>query len=121
MPIHVALPHVQALKLRVLAAGGVQRAAATPNVPSLAEAAGVRDIDVDIWYALYLPSGTPASVVARLNSEISTILRDADTQETLAKQGLTPTGGTPEQLARLTRTDLERWLTVVRDAHIPPD
>jgi tripartite-type tricarboxylate transporter receptor subunit TctC len=121
MPIHVALPHAQALKLRVLAAGGIQRAAATPNVPSLAEAAGVRDIDVDIWYALYVPSGTTAGVVGRLNGEIGAVLREADTQETLAKQGLTPTGGTPEQLARLTRTDLERWLKVVRDARIQPD
>jgi tripartite-type tricarboxylate transporter receptor subunit TctC len=121
MPIHVALPHAQALKLRVLAAGGVQRAAATPNVPSLAEAAGVRDVDVDIWYALYVPSGTPAQVIGKLNSEISTLLRDPDTQETLAKQGLTPTGGTPEQLARLTGTDLQRWLKVVHDARIQPD
>jgi tripartite-type tricarboxylate transporter receptor subunit TctC len=121
MPIHVALPHAQALKLRVLAAGGVQRAAATPNVPSLAEAAGVRDVDVDIWYALYVPSGTPANVIGKLNSEISTLLRDPDTQETLAKQGLTPTGGTPEQLARLTHTDLQRWLKVVHDARIQPD
>lgn len=121
LPIHVALPHAQAMKLRVLAAGGAQRATATPNVPSLAEAGGVRDIDVDIWYALYVPSGTPASVTAKLNSEINSVLRDADTNETLARQGLTPTGGTPEQLARLTRTEFERWLKVVRDARIQPD
>jgi tripartite-type tricarboxylate transporter receptor subunit TctC len=121
LPIHVALPHAQALKLRVLAAGGARRAAATPSIPSLAEAAGVRDIDVDIWYALYGPSGTPAGVIAKLNSEISSVLREPDTKETLAKQGLTPTGGTPEQLAELTRTDLGRWLKVVRDARIQPD
>src|SRR5688500_15097023 len=47
LPIHVALPHAQAGKLRVLAAGGTQRAAATPGVPTLAEAAGIRDMDVD--------------------------------------------------------------------------
>ena len=61
LPIHVALPHAQAMKLRVLAAGGTQRAAVTPDVPTLAEAAGIRDIDVDIWYALYAPAGTPRS------------------------------------------------------------
>jgi tripartite-type tricarboxylate transporter receptor subunit TctC len=121
LPIHVALPHAQAAKLRVLAAGGAHRAATTPNVPSLAEASGVRDIDVDIWYALYLPSGTPAGVVGRLNSEIASLLRDGDTKESLAKQGLTATGGTPEALAQLTRAELERWLKVVRDARIQPD
>jgi tripartite-type tricarboxylate transporter receptor subunit TctC len=121
LPIHVALPHAQSAKLRLLAAGGSRRAAATPNVPSLAEAAGVRDIDVDIWYALYAPAGTPASVIARLNSDVSGLLRESDTNETLARQGLTPTGGTPDDLARLTRTDLERWLKVVREARIQPD
>jgi tripartite-type tricarboxylate transporter receptor subunit TctC len=121
LPIHVALPHANATKLRVLAAGGTQRAAATPNVPSLAEAAGVRDIDVDIWYALYVPAGTPQSVTARLNNEINSALREPETRDTLAKQGLTPTGGTPEELARLTQADLERWLRVVREARIQPD
>jgi tripartite-type tricarboxylate transporter receptor subunit TctC len=121
LPIHVALPHAQSMKLRLLAAGGSRRAAATPNVPSLAEAASIRDIDVDIWYALYAPAATPASVIARLNSDIGALLRENDTNETLAKQGLTPTGGTPDDLARLTRTDLERWLKVVRDARIQPD
>ena len=52
LPIHVALPHAQSRKLRILAAGGSRRAAATPDVPGLAEAAGVRDVVVDIWYAL---------------------------------------------------------------------
>jgi tripartite-type tricarboxylate transporter receptor subunit TctC len=121
LPIHVALPHAQAAKLRVLAAGGTQRAAATPNVPSLAESSGVRDIDVDIWYALYVPSGTPEAVVTRLNGDTGALLRDPDTKDTLAKQGLTPTGGSPDQLVRLTRTDLDRWLKVVRDARIRPD
>jgi tripartite-type tricarboxylate transporter receptor subunit TctC len=121
LPIHVALPHAHAKKLRLLAAGGSRRAAATPNVPSLAEAAGIRDIDVDIWYALYAPAGTAAPVVTRLNADIAALLREGDTSETLAKQGLTPTGGTPDDLARLTRTDLERWLKVVREARIQPD
>jgi len=121
LPVHVALPHAHAAKLRILAAGGTRRAAATPSAPSLAEASGVRDVDVDIWYALYVPSGTPAGVMARLNSDTSSVLRDADTRDTLARQGLAPTGGTPEELARLTRTDLERWLKVVRDARIQPD
>ena len=53
--------------------------------------------------------------------EISSVLREGDTKDTLARQGLTPTGGTPEALARLTRTDLERWLRVVREARIQPD
>ena len=121
LPIHVALPYAEATKLRLLSAGGSRRAAATPNVPSLAEAAGIRDIDVDIWYALYAPAGTAAAVVTRLNADLAALLHDGETRETLSRQGITLTGGTPDDLARLTRTELERWLKVVRDARIHPD
>lgn len=121
LPVHVALPFVTAGKLNMLAAGGAERASATPNVPSLAEAAGVRDIDTDIWYALYAPAGTPEVIVAKLNGEMNALLHARDMAETLAKQGLQPTGGTPDELARLTRSDLARWSAVVREAKIQPD
>jgi tripartite-type tricarboxylate transporter receptor subunit TctC len=121
LPVHVALPFVTAGKLNMLAAGGTERASATPNVPSLAEAAGVRDIDTDIWYALYAPARTPKAILAKLNGEMNALLHAPDTAETLARQGLQPTGGTPDELARLTRTDLARWSAVVREAKIQPD
>ena len=121
LPVHVALPYVESGKLDMLAAGGTTRASATPAIPSLAEAAGVRDVDTDIWYGLYAPAGTPADVVRKLNAEVNALLKSRDVAETLAKQGLQPTGGAPDDLAQLTRTDLERWSVVVRDAKIQPD
>jgi tripartite-type tricarboxylate transporter receptor subunit TctC len=121
LPVHVALPFVTAGKLNMLAAGGTERASATPNVPSLAEAAGVRDIDTDIWYALYAPAGTPKAIIDKLNGEMNALLHAPSTVETLAKQGLQPTGGMPDELERLTRTDLARWSAVVREAKIQPD
>ena len=121
LPIHVALPHVQGGKLDVLAAGSLQRTPVTPDVPSLAEATGVKNIDVDIWYAVYAPAGTPAEIVTRLNTEVNALLRQPDVRETLGKQGLAATGGTPDQLAQLTRNDLERWAKVVQAAKIEPD
>ena len=121
LPIHVALPHVQGGKLDMLAAGSLQRTPVTPDVPSLAEATGVKNIDVDIWYAVYAPAGTPAEIVSRLNAEMNALLRQPDVRETLGKQGLAATGGTPEQLAQLTRNDMERWAKVVQAAKIEPD
>ena len=121
LPVHVALPYVEGGKLDMLAAGGNERASVTPNVPSLAEASGVRDIDTDIWYGLYAPAGTPQPVVAKLNDVINKLLLSPDISETLGKQGLQPTGGTPAQLGQTTRADLERWSLVVRDAKIQPD
>jgi tripartite-type tricarboxylate transporter receptor subunit TctC len=121
LPVHVALPQVEAGKLVMLAAGGTQRASATPNVPSLAEAIGVRDVDTDIWYGLYAPARTPADVVAKLNASVNAQLRNADVIDTLAKQGLQPTGGSADELDRVTKTDLERWQKVVKGAGIKAD
>ena len=121
LPVHVALPLVESGKLNMLAAGGTQRASATPNVPSLAEAAGVREIDTDIWYGLYAPARTPKDIIAKLNHEMNALLKVPEVADLLAKQGLQPTGGTVEQLEQMTKTDLERWTIVVRDAKIQAD
>jgi tripartite-type tricarboxylate transporter receptor subunit TctC len=121
LPVHVALPQVESGKLVMLAAGGTARSSATPNVPSLAEAAGIRDIDTDIWYGLYAPARTPANVVDRINADVNRILALPDVAETLSKQGLQPTGGPPAALEQLTKDDLERWAAVVKDAGIKAD
>ena len=121
MPVHQALANVQAGRLVMLSSSGTKRSNATPNVPSLGEAAGIRDIDVDIWFGMYLPAATPKEIVAKLNAEVNAILKSPDVVETLAKQGLQPTGGTPADLADLTASDLERWAKVIRDANIRAD
>jgi tripartite-type tricarboxylate transporter receptor subunit TctC len=120
LPVHVALPQVQAGKLNMLASGGLQRSPATPDVPSLAET-GVKDIDVDIWYALLGPAGLPREVVTQLNGELIAILRDPEVRAGLLKQGLNPLTGTPAELSKLIETDLERWGRVVREARISAD
>ena len=120
LPVHVALPYVQAGKLRMLASGGSHRSPATPDVPSLAEE-GISDIDVDIWYAMLGPPGLAKGQVALLNGEINAILSNAEVRDTLSKQGLNPLQGTPEDLSRMISTDLERWTTVVRAAKIEAD
>ena len=121
MPVHQALTNVQAGRLVMLSSSGTKRSSATPTVPSLGEAAGIRDIDVDIWFAMYLPAATPKDIIAKLNAEVNAILKSPDVAETLAKQGLQPTGGTPEDLAALTSSDLARWAKVIQDANIRAD
>jgi len=116
LPVHVALPQVQAGKLRMLTAGGAHRSPVTPDVPSLADE-GVTDIDVDIWYGLFGPPGLAKDQVALLNKEVNAILSDPEVRENLLKQGLNPIPGSPEDLARMTSTDLagtEGWTTRAR-------
>ena len=121
LPIHVALPQVQAGKLVMLASGGRQRAETTPDVPSVAEASGVKDFDGDIWYGMYAPAGTPAAVVNQLNAEVNALLTSPDLKEVFAKQGLSTLSGSPQDLAELTRNDLARWSKVVKVAGITSD
>ncbi len=121
LTVHVVLPLVQAGRLKMLAAGGTERSPAAPQVPSLAEASGIRNIDTDIWFGIYLPAGAPQEAVTKLNAELNALLKVPATAEALAKQGLQAVGGTPERLAQLTRADSERWAQVVRAAGITPD
>jgi tripartite-type tricarboxylate transporter receptor subunit TctC len=117
LPVHVALSQVRAGKLVMLASGGARRSPVTPDVPSLAEA-GVRDIDVDIWYALLGPPALPGDVVSYLHGELVAILAEPDTRAGLLKQGLSPQTGTPAELAKLIETDLDRWGRLMREANI---
>ena len=120
LPVHVALPQVQAGKLRMLAAGGSHRSPVTPEVPSLADE-GVTDIDVDIWYAFLGPPGLAKEQVTLLNTQVNAILRDAEVRDTLLKQGLNPLPGSPEDLSKMIATDLERWTAIVRAAKVEAD
>ena len=121
IPIHQALPQVRAGKLVLLSSGGTRRSDATPSVPSLSEAAHIADIEVDVWYGLYLPAGAPAGVVQQLNDEVNAILKMPSVISALERQGLEPSGGTPEELAELTKRDLARWTKIIHDANLATD
>ena len=117
MPLHTALPHAQAGRLRVLAQSGSQRSAVGPDYPTF-DQAGVRGVDVDFWYGMLAPASLPRDIVMKLNTEIAAILRVPDVRDSLRRQGLDPVTGTPEQFAQLIRADLAKWARVVKDARI---
>lgn len=123
LPVHLARPQVQTGKLVMLASGGRTRAETTPDVPSLAEASGLKDIDIDgdVWYGMFAPAGTPPEIVMKLNSEVNAILQSTEIKTSLADQGITPVGGRPEALATLVRNDLAKWTKVVKAAGLKAD
>lgn len=86
LSVSVAMPHIPAKRLIVLSSGGVRRAAATPDMPSLAEASGIRDIDTDIWFGMFAPSATPAPIVAKLNADVNGVLQVQDVKEIFSRQ-----------------------------------
>ena len=120
MPIHTAHPYLQGNKLKMLAVMASERSPVYPNVPTLKEA-GYPNVQVDVWYGLLAPAGTPADILNRWNAEVNAILALPDVRDVLAKQGLTPTGGRAELLTDMIRSELARWPRVVTAAGIKPD
>ena len=116
----VALPLAEGGRIRILAAGAAKRAARTPDLPSLIEA-GVKDFNVGTWFAMLVPKGTPRRIRAKLNADVAALLKEPAVADVMAKQGLAPAGGTPEELHDLIRSDFERWNRIVRDANIKAD
>lgn len=106
------LPHATGGKLRVLAASPARRAKALPDVPTVQES-GVPGYATGLWTALLAPAGTPPQIVKQLNDAITEALASADFQQTLARQGAEPSGGTPEQLAAEIQRELAVWKDVV--------
>jgi len=116
-PMVVAMPHVKAGKLRVLAVTSVKRWPALQDVPTVAEA-GVPGYEVTGWYGVVAPRGTPRAIVTRLNQEIAKILGLADVRQRLASFDLEPVGNSPEQMASHINTELVKWARVAKDAKI---
>lgn len=113
LPIHVALPQIRAGKLVALAIGSGKRHPLLPDVPTLAEArAG--NVDVDMWYGIFAPPGTPPDQVARLNRELREILAGAEVRAAFQTQGMDPATSTPEEFRRLVERDAERWAQLVK-------
>ena len=111
------LQHVKAGKLRALATSGVKRTALAPDVPTVAEA-GVPGYEVNVWFGLVAPAGTPREVVLKLNAEALKILAMPDVRERFLAQGVEPVGSTPEQFGEHIRSQMAKWAKVVRDAGV---
>ena len=118
MALHVALPHVKGDRLRALAVSSPARHPSLPEVPTMSEATGVPGLDVDLWYAMLSPAGTPKEIVARVSAELLDILKMDDVREQIAKQGLQATPGTPEAYTALLKADIDKWAKVIRNAGI---
>jgi tripartite-type tricarboxylate transporter receptor subunit TctC len=117
LPVHVALQHIQAGKLRAIATGSPKRLPQLPDVPTLAEAGAAVD-NVDMWYGVLAPKGTPPAVVERLNREISAVLKQPDVAKAFEAQGMVPAMATPADFSALIAKDAQRWAEVVRKGNI---
>jgi tripartite-type tricarboxylate transporter receptor subunit TctC len=113
LPVHIAQGFVNAGKLNALAVGSPKRHPVAPNVATFGEL-GIKDVEVDLWYAFFAPNKTSAPVVNRLNSEISAILRLPEISDLLKRAGMDASASTTDELTQLVNKDYPRWGDVIR-------
>ena len=115
-----ALPNAKAGRLKIIGSTAAQRVAAYSDVPTLAEQ-GFKGYEGSTWFGLFAPAGTPAPIVARLNSELNAVLRDPEMVEKLATMVMTPESGEPALLARTVQDSRKKWAQTIADKKIQLD
>ena len=113
LPVHVAQGFVKSGKLNALAVGSTKRHPVASDVPTFLEL-GYKDIDVDLWYAFFVPTKTPVATVTKLHADLSAIIVQPTVKEILGKAGLDASASTPEELASIVAKDYPRWGRVIQ-------
>lgn len=113
-------PHIKSGKLRALGVATPKRIVAFPDLPTVAEA-GVPGFEVNLWYGIVAPAGTPKNIITKLNSEIRKIQKMPDVLERLAALGSEPIETTPEEFSAYIKYEMAKWAKVIKEAGIKPE
>jgi tripartite-type tricarboxylate transporter receptor subunit TctC len=114
----VVLPHVKSGRLRGLAVTSSKRSDIAPELPTIADSGGLPGYEVQGWYGVFAPRGTPQRIVNAVNGELDRYGKSNEGRARLQSIGLAPTGGSPQQFADYYRQETERWVKVIRAAGI---
>jgi len=115
-----ALPHIRAGKLRAIAVASNTRSSLLPNVPTVAES-GLPGYSAHSWLGIFVPAGTPRTVVERLQRDLVAAIDDPKAQARLVEAGFEPKSSTQEAFAKLVREEIEKWRPVVKMSGATPD
>ena len=117
---YAAMPSIKAGKIRPIAVTSAKRIDILPEVPTMAES-GVPGFESYNWQGIIAPAGTPAPVIARLNTALNEILKDPDVVRAIAETGSQAAGGTPEAFGQFIETERQKWAKVIKAANIKPE
>jgi tripartite-type tricarboxylate transporter receptor subunit TctC len=116
--IPAAMSQVRNGRLRPLAVTTLKRTSILPDVPTVAEATGLKDFEVDSWYGMFAPAKTPDEVVATMNKAIATTVALPGVKAKLLEQGAEGRSSTPEQLGATVSREIAQWRELVKHARI---
>jgi tripartite-type tricarboxylate transporter receptor subunit TctC len=116
-PISPLLPQIEAGKVRAIGVSSLQRSMLLPHVATINES-GVPGFEMNPWFSMLAPAGTPRDIVARLNAEVTRFLRTPEAAKSFAVHGADAAFSTPDELAALIKSDLALWGRVIRENNI---
>ena len=119
-PFSSIYPLVAAGKIRALAVTTEKRAAAAPQLPTVAEQ-GYAGFDVSSWQGIVVPAGTPKPVIQRLHRGLVTVMASPEVKDKFAQYSAVATASTPEQFAAYIKEELIRWQKVAQQAGVKPE
>ena len=112
-----AAPRIREGKVKAIAVTTRERAAAFPNLPTMAQAGanlGLKDFEVSTWFGVFAPAKTPAAIVSRLNKEFIAALNSEPVRMRLTGMAAEPAPGTPAALAALVESELKKYAVVIK-------
>ena len=118
--VTASLPHIQSGKLRPIAIAAAERSPLMPNVPTLGQD-GMKQFDVENYYAVFVPKGTSPVIISKLETEIRKILTNPDFKARMANQGIHPQFANSQKLGLITAEEHSKWEKVVKSANIKID
>ena len=117
----VMLPQVKAGKVRALAVTSSARSAAVPDLPTVNEAAGLKDYELIAFFGAYGPAGMPREAVQKLNEAINAAARSKEVVDRFSALGMETAPGTAEAFAQRTAREAVKWAKAIKDAGIEPE
>jgi tripartite-type tricarboxylate transporter receptor subunit TctC len=115
-----AVPHVQSGTLKLIAVSSGKRSSVAPDVPTVAEAAGIPGFDISLWQGFFAPRGTPKDVVERLHAAINKILVEPDVAAKLRDAGADVSPIAIDAFAAFVRGESEKFQGIIKEAGLKP-
>ncbi len=117
----VVLPHVRNGAVKLMGITSAERIPALPDIPTIAEAGGLRGFVVNAWWGLHAPAGTPPEIIAKVQADVATALAHPDIKSWIDGQGGVAGGGTPQALRAFQAAEAQKWRELIRAANIKPE
>ena len=115
--VTTGLPVLATKKARAIAIASDTRSRLVPDVPTVAES-GFPGLEFDVWYGVFVPTGTPADVVAKINASVTAVMSSPEARDFLDKNEALPRTSSPDQFQKIVRDEIAKWKALVTKNNI---